>query len=136
MESNLHIPEQRNIVPELFWGMAVFLIILVNTPGNFAISLSPLFTAGWNGLTFAELVFPSFLFSVGNAIFFARGQWSQLERQEVLIIILKRTLVIFSLGVVLALALNAYREIQGVQVSGWEDLRIMAVLQRIALSYG
>jgi len=135
MESNLHVPEQRNVVPGVFWGVAVFLVILVNARGSVAVSFLPLPQLGDIDLAFAELIFPSFLFATGNAIFFAQAQWRMAEQQEVLISILKRTLVIFSVGVLLALASNMYMEVQQVE-AGWEHLRIMAVLQRIALSYG
>jgi predicted acyltransferase len=134
MESNLPVPGQRNVMPGVFWGMAVFLVILLNTHGNVAASFLPLPRLGFD-LAFAALIFPSFLFAVGNAIFFAEGQWRQSERQEVLIAILNRTLVIFSVGVGLALVLNAYLEVHH-EEAGWEHLRVMAVLQRIALSYG
>lgn len=115
--------------------MAVFLVILVNTHGNVAVSFLPLPRLGSFDFAFAELIFPSFLFAIGNAIFFAQSQRRQSERQEVLIAILNRTLVIFSVGVGLAVVLNAYLEMHSIE-AGWEHLRIMAVLQRIALSYG
>jgi len=135
MESNLPLPGQRNVVPAVFWGLAVFLVILVNTRGSVAVPILPLLQLDILNLEFAELVFPSFLFAVGNAIYFAQIQWRQSAQQEVLISILNRTLVIFSVGVVLALGINFYMEIHGAEV-GWEHLRVMAVLQRIALSYG
>lgn len=135
MESNLHIPGQRNALPGVFWGMAVFLVILANTHDDLTMSFLPVLRLGSIDLAFAELIFPSFLFAVGNAIFFAQIQWQQSEQQEVLIAILKRTLLIFTIGVGLALASSAYLEIRGME-AGWEDLRVMAALQRIALSYG
>jgi len=55
-------------------GLAIALMILVNTPGSWSAVYSPLLHAPWHGFTFADLVFPAFLFVVGAAMFFALKQ--------------------------------------------------------------
>ena len=52
----------------MFRGLTVALMILVNNPGSWAHIHPPLRHADWNGLTFADLVFPFFLFIVGVAV--------------------------------------------------------------------
>src|SRR6185437_5118196 len=46
-------------------GATIVLMIVVNTSGDLAHSYRPLVHAAWNGLTFADVVFPCFLFIVG-----------------------------------------------------------------------
>ena len=52
-------------------GLAIALMILVNTPGSWQHVYSPLLHASWDGFTFADIVFPAFLFVVGAAMFYA-----------------------------------------------------------------
>ena len=54
--------------------------------------------AKWNGFTPTDLVFPSFMFAVGNAMSFVMLKWSHLSQSRVLAKIFKRTLIIFLLG--------------------------------------
>lgn len=52
-------------------GLAIALMILVNTPGSWQHVYSPLLHAPWDGFTFADIVFPTFLFVVGAAMFYS-----------------------------------------------------------------
>ena len=56
---------------DVFRGMTIALMILVNTPGSWAHVYSPLRHAKWHGCTLTDLVFPFFLFIVGASIRFA-----------------------------------------------------------------
>src|SRR4051812_34962776 len=56
---------------DVFRGVAVAGMILVNNPGNWGSTFEPLTHANGNGCTFADLVFPSFVFIVGAAMPFA-----------------------------------------------------------------
>ncbi len=105
-------------------GLAIALMILVNTPGSWSAVYSPLLHAPWHGFTFADLVFPGFLFVVGAAMFFALKQATL--NAEWLRKIGKRTLLMFLCG----LLLNWF------WLHDIATLRIMGVLQRIALCYG
>jgi len=55
---------------DVFRGATVALMILVNNPGSWDHIYTPLDHAGWAGCTPTDLVFPFFLFAVGNAIAF------------------------------------------------------------------
>src|SRR3954468_21974419 len=89
--------QQRNIALDVFRGMTICFMIIVNTPGS-DISFSPLQHAKWNGFTPTDLVFPSFLFAVGNAKSFVMHKWGNMQRSHVVWKILKRTALIFLLG--------------------------------------
>jgi predicted acyltransferase len=73
------------------------------------------------------LVFPSFLFAVGNAMSFVLPKWEKLSNRTVLFRILKRTVLIFLLGY-----LMYWFPFTGPVA----NTRILGVLQRIALCYG
>jgi predicted acyltransferase len=52
-------------------------MVIVNTPGEEAFSFAPLLHAKWHGFTPTDLVFPSFLFAVGNAMSFVMKKWKE-----------------------------------------------------------
>jgi predicted acyltransferase len=90
--------QQRFTALDVFRGMTVCFMIIVNTPGNGATTFSPLLHAHWHGFTPTDLVFPSFLFAVGNAMSFVSVKWATMSQQQVLLKIFKRTMLIFLLG--------------------------------------
>ncbi|MEJ7586029.1 MAG: heparan-alpha-glucosaminide N-acetyltransferase domain-containing protein [Ferruginibacter sp.] len=128
---------RRFLALDVFRGMTICFMIIVNTPGNGATTFSPLLHAQWNGFTPTDLVFPSFLFAVGNAMSFVMSKWNNMRQSEVLWKILKRTLLIFLLGYLMYwfpfVRINNQNEIVG---SPFSETRVFGVLQRIALCYG
>ncbi len=121
---------------DVFRGMTICFMIMVNTPGNGATTYSPLLHAKWNGFTPTDLVFPSFLFAVGNAISFVMNKWATLSQQEVLWKILKRTFIIFLLGYLMYWFPFLKRDVAGnFSFAPFADTRVFGVLQRIALCY-
>lgn len=128
---------QRFTALDVFRGMTICFMIIVNTPGNGEITFSPLLHAKWNGFTPTDLVFPSFLFAVGNALSFVALKWKQKTQSEVLLKIARRTFLIFLLGYLMYwfpfFKLNELNQVIGFPIS---ETRIMGVLQRIALCYG
>jgi len=76
-------PGQRFLALDVFRGMTICFMIIVNTPGG-PVSYAPLEHARWNGFTPTDLVFPSFLFAVGNAMSFVMAKWSTLSQSQVL----------------------------------------------------
>src|SRR5882757_9631564 len=83
---------------DVFRGMTICFMIIVNTPGSGATSFAPLQHAAWFGFTPTDLVFPSFLFAVGNAMSFAMKKFAGLSNSAVLWKIIKRTALIFLFG--------------------------------------
>ena len=59
---------QRDLSLDAFRGLTVILMIIVNLQGYGDAAYSALKHAEWNGMTFADLVFPWFLFIVGLSI--------------------------------------------------------------------
>jgi predicted acyltransferase len=121
----------------VFRGMTICFMIIVNTPGNGATTFSPLLHAKWHGFTPTDLVFPSFLFAVGNAMSFVMPKWEKLSQNKVLWKILKRTAIIFLLGYLMYWFPFVKRDIAGNFIfSPFAETRVFGVLQRIALCYG
>ena len=118
-------------------GMTVCFMIIVNTPGSGAHPFSPLNHASWHGFTPTDLVFPTFLFVVGNAMSFSLPKYQNLGTGVVLGKILKRTAIIFLLGF-LMYWFPFVREVRGggYEFAPLDHTRVFGVLQRIALCYG
>ena len=119
---------QRYLALDVLRGMTVALMILVNNPGNWGHIYAPLKHAAWHGCTPTDLVFPFFLFVVGVSMFFSFSKYGNTLNKESLLKIGKRTLLIFAIG----LFLNSFPQ----WTADFSKLRIMGVLQRIALAYG
>jgi predicted acyltransferase len=122
---------------DVFRGMTICFMIIVNTPGNGDTTFSPLHHAQWHGFTPTDLVFPSFLFAVGNAMSFVMPKWAALPQSTVLWKILKRTFIIFLLGYLMYWFPFMQRDDAGNITSfPFAETRVFGVLQRIALCYG
>lgn len=128
--------QQRFTALDVFRGMTVCFMIIVNTPGNGATTYAPLLHAQWHGFTPTDLVFPSFLFAVGNAMSFVMPRWESLSPGAVSLKILKRTALIFLLGFAMYWFPFVKRTADGLVGFPLSDTRIFGVLQRIALCYG
>jgi predicted acyltransferase len=127
---------QRFTALDVFRGMTVCFMIIVNTPGNGDTTYAPLLHARWHGFTPTDLVFPSFMFAVGNAMSFVMKKWSMMKNSEVLGKIFKRTIIIFLLGYLMYwFPFIDWNESGGLSVRPIDHTRIMGVLQRIALGY-
>lgn len=119
---------QRYLSLDVFRGITVAAMILVNTPGSWSHIYAPLRHAQWHGCTPTDLVFPFFLFIVGGSMFFSFAKYDSTLNRGSLIRIGKRTLLIFAIG----LFLNSFPQWS----VDYSKLRILGVLQRIALAYG
>ncbi|GAA4322541.1 acyltransferase family protein [Mucilaginibacter gynuensis] len=124
---------QRFTALDVFRGMTICFMIIVNAPGSGAAVWAPLDHAQWFGFTPTDLVFPSFLFAVGNALSFSKKKYES----DVAFItkILKRTLIIFLLGYLMYWFPFMHRTGDGWAFNALATTRIMGVLQRIALCY-
>lgn len=129
--------DNRFLSLDVFRGLTVCFMIVVNTPGAGSASFSPLNHADWHGFTPTDLVFPSFLFAVGNAMSFAMKKYSGLATSAVLGKIGRRTALIFLLGYLMYwfpfFRLSESGEVLGFPIS---ETRIWGVLQRIGVCYG
>ncbi|MFT3932411.1 MAG: DUF5009 domain-containing protein [Chitinophagaceae bacterium] len=128
---------QRYTALDVFRGMTVCFMIIVNTSGNGPTTFSPLMHASWHGFTPTDLVFPSFLFAVGNAMSFVMLKWQTQPASKVLIKIFKRTALIFLLGYLMYwFPFFKFDKAHNMVSFPISQTRILGVLQRIALCYG
>ena len=113
---------------DLFRGITIAAMILVNTPGNWSSVFSPLLHADWHGLTPTDLVFPFFLFIVGISIFFAYKNKAKSKSTYNKILI--RSLKLISLGLFLNVFLPYFPFFEEL-----ETVRLPGVLQRIGIVF-
>ncbi len=120
-------PDRRLLSLDVFRGITVAAMVLVNNPGTWRAVYGPLRHADWHGWTPTDLIFPFFLFIVGVAIPFGLGRRLDADhgRGQVVRKVLRRALVIFLLGLVL----------HAISSMDLATIRIPGVLQRIAVCY-
>ncbi|MBS1487896.1 MAG: DUF1624 domain-containing protein [Bacteroidetes bacterium] len=126
---------QRNLSLDVLRGMTVALMIIVNTPGNYATTFSPLLHASWHGFTPTDWVFPTFMFVVGNAMSFSLVKYESAGQSIFLKKIFKRFAVIFLLGFLMYWFPFFHQENGEWVFNSFADTRVFGVLQRIALGY-
>jgi predicted acyltransferase len=127
---------QRSLALDIFRGMTVCFMIIVNN-GNDAYSFSQLKHSAWHGFTPTDLVFPSFLFVVGNAMSFAMKKFETMSQGAVVGKILKRTVIIFLIGYLIYWFPFFHTGADGhLALDPISHTRVLGVLERIALCYG
>ncbi|MBA6152478.1 acyltransferase family protein [Gelidibacter maritimus] len=117
---------KRLISIDVLRGLTIALMILVNTPGSWSFIYAPFRHAAWHGCTPTDLVFPFFIFIVGMSLYFSFKKYDTTLTKAAAFKIIKRTILIFLIGLIL----NLY------PYFNFEKVRVMGVLQRIALAYG
>ena len=127
---------------DVFRGATVCLMILVNNPGSWQHIYPPLEHAAWHGLTPTDIVFPFFLFAVGNALSFVMPRIKAAGDATFWKKILKRSALIFLIGLFLQWWPFFTWSNDHLVFRQWVDpnnpengVRILGVLQRIALCY-
>lgn len=117
---------------DVFRGITIAAMILVNMTGVADDVYPPLAHADWHGCTPTDLVFPFFLFIVGVAMTFSLSKYTEDNKPTSAVFwrILRRAAILFALG----LLLNGFWN-QGVWTFNLSSIRIMGVLQRISITY-
>jgi len=119
---------------DVFRGITIAAMILANMAGveGDVYVYRPLSHSEWHGCTPTDLIFPCFLFIVGVAMTFSLSKYTAENKptKAVYLRILRRTAILFILGLVL----NGFWN-QGVWTFDLSSIRLMGVLQRIALTY-
>lgn len=136
-------PQQssRLLSLDILRGITIAGMIMVNNPGSWRYVYTPLGHAHWHGLTPTDLVFPFFMFIMGVSTFMSLRKFHFEPSKEAIWKIVRRTILIFVIG----LALGWFGQLCRGLASGesfiqaathFDTLRILGVLQRLALAYG
>jgi predicted acyltransferase len=125
---------ERFLALDVFRGMTIVFMIIVNDPGS-AASFAPLEHAHWFGFTPTDLVFPSFLFAMGNAMSFSLKKFADISDWAYIWKIFKRGALIFLCGYLLYWFPFFEHTASGWSLSPISNTRIFGVLQRIGLCY-
>jgi predicted acyltransferase len=123
--------KNRYLSLDVFRGLDIALMIIVNSPGNWETTFSPLLHADWHGFTLTDLVFPTFLFVVGNSMSFSMKKYETMGSSAFFKKVLKRFAIIFLLGFLM----YWFPFFENGQLKPLAETRIFGVLQRIALCY-
>ena len=128
--------QNRFLALDVFRGMTVCFMIIVNTPGDKINRFAQLVHADWHGFTPADWVFPSFLFAVGNALAFVMPKFLNTPPQYFLQKVIKRSAIIFLLGFLMYwFPFMKWDQAGQLVLKPFSDTRLMGVLQRIAIAY-
>ena len=127
-------PSDRLLSLDVFRGITIMGMILVNNPGTWSAIYPQLRHAEWHGCTFTDLIFPFFLFIVGVALSYSltkrKAQGGSMK--SLYLNIIRRGVILFALGIILAGF--PFGLLFGHEFS-WSTIRIPGVLQRIAIVY-
>ncbi len=127
-------------------GITIAGMILVNNPGSWSSIYAPLGHAQWNGLTPTDLVFPFFMFIMGVSMYLSYKKFDFKISKQTFFKLLRRSVLLFLIGLGIGWLSLSMRQFNGLQdeeigffsrlwqsVSNLENLRILGVLQRLAL---
>ena len=142
------VQSQRLLSLDVLRGITIAGMILVNDPGSWKYVYAPLRHADWHGITPTDVIFPFFLFIMGISTYISLSKFNFEHRQDTFVKIIKRTSVIFFIGLVLnwlGLSFNTFHSLASEQLTfgerlfrattNFENLRIPGVLQRLAVTY-
>jgi len=120
--------KNRVLSVDIFRGMTIVLMILVNTPGTWSHVYAPFLHAAWHGYTPTDLVFPFFLFIVGTSIAFAyKNKEANLGTYKKITV---RSLKLIGLGLFLGAFTLSFPFIKE-----FASIRFPGVLQRIGVVF-
>ena len=123
---------KRLLALDILRGITIAGMILVNNPGSWGYVYTPLEHAAFNGLTPTDLVFPFFMFIMGISTYISLRKYNFTYSHATLRKIVKRTVVIFCIG----LFLNLLAKSVFTHHLNFEELRYLGVMQRLAIGYG
>lgn len=133
---------ERNPALDVFRGISVAIMLLVDAPPDFEAVYSILVHSPWQGITIADLAFPGFVFAMGASAACSLARRPEDTWRERKGRVLYRTMLLFLLGIALNVAdsLFSWLLVDGYDASSfYEDAvlhgRLFGVLQRLALVY-
>ena len=131
---------QRMLALDILRGITIAGMLLVNNPGSWNNMYAPLKHAEWHGLTPTDLIFPFFMFIMGISTFISMRKFEFKMSKSLLLKILKRTVIIFAIGLGMAWFTKFCININKMSVldamNSFDTIRILGVMPRLALCYG
>lgn len=126
---------------DILRGITIAGMIMVNNPGSWSYVYTPLGHAQWHGLTPTDLVFPFFMFIMGVSTFMSLRKFNFEPSKAAVWKIVRRTILIFVIGLALGwfgMFTSGLSQGESILVAAnhFDTLRILGVLQRLALAYG
>jgi predicted acyltransferase len=139
-------PRERLISLDVFRGITIAGMLLVNDPGTWSAIFPPLEHAAWDGWTPTDLIFPFFLFIVGITTYLSMSARRARGDEDPALVkqILRRGIIIYLLGFAMAMfPFYQWGTIDALpNANGWdriifriEHVRILGVLPRIGIVY-
>ncbi len=118
---------QRLLSLDVFRGLIMAFMVIVNTAGTGSAVYAPLQHAKWHGWTPTDVVFPSFVWIVGLSISLSLGRKLEAgaDRSKLFATAAKRAAIIFALGLL----------VYALPIFDAGTFRVLGVLQRIAICY-
>lgn len=135
------VQSNRLISLDILRGITIAGMIMVNNPGCWDSIYKPLGHANWHGLTPTDLVFPFFMFIMGVSTFMSLRKYNfKLSRESVWKIV-KRMFLIFLIGLGLNWVGLLSRGLGDGEsfftaATHFDTIRVLGVMQRLALAYG
>lgn len=136
---------QRLLALDVMRGITIAGMIMVNNPGSWSYVYKPLGHATWDGLTPTDLVFPFFMFIMGISMYLSYRKFDFRLTSATFFKLLRRSVLLFLIGMALGWLALSWRQWNALvaseqtlaglwsSVSTLTDLRILGVLQRLAL---
>lgn len=141
--------KQRLLALDVLRGLTIAGMILVNSPGTWNYVYPPLLHSPWNGLTVADVIFPLFLFMMGMSMYISLKKFSFRLHKRLFLKIIRRTFLIFIIGTGIYATATFLGTLRSASLdpeflgNPWKEafaslahVRILGVLQRLALCYG
>lgn len=148
MENAVEKKKSRILAIDILRGITIAGMIMVNNPGSWGHIYAPLEHAGWLGLTPTDLVFPFFMFIMGISTYISMRKYNFEYSHASLVKIIKRTIVIFAIGLAIGWFSRFCYGLAGSADSGlslgerilnaansFSRMRILGVMQRLAICY-
>lgn len=142
----MHSSNSRLLSLDVMRGMTIAGMILVNNPGSEHSIYVPLEHSPWNGITPTDLVFPFFIFIMGISMYLSYKKFGFQFSRPTFLKLFRRSALLFLIGLFLNWLGHSYgtfNELHGSQltfagklwhsVTDFENVRILGVLQRLAL---
>lgn len=132
---------RRLLALDVMRGMTIAGMLLVNNPGSWGYIYTPLEHASWNGLTPTDLVFPFFMFIMGISTYLSLRKYDFSFSGPTLWKIVRRTVVIFAIGMAVAWLALFLRGITSGKAlieatMNFDHIRVLGVMPRLAICYG